>query len=251
MARDLRGKKALVTGAAKRIGRATAVALARAGAGVVVHYTASEREAVDLCRELERGGTRAWPLQADFRDPAALASLCDRAADLAGGLDLLVNNASIFPRDTLDDLTLESLTANLTVNAWAPLALGRAFVARAGRGTIVNLVDSRVDDFDWKHVGYRVSKHVLAALTAAMALAYAPAVRVNGVAPGLILPPPGQGEEYIERLRNTVPLGKHGEPEDVADAVVYLAEGDFLTGELVYVDGGRHLREYGGGQNPH
>lgn len=96
-----------------------------------------------------------------------------------------------------------------------------------------------------------VSKHVLAVLTAAAALAYAPGIRVNGVAPGLILPPPGQGEEYIERLRDTVPLKQHGDPEDVADAVVYLAKSRFLTGELIYVDGGRHLKEYGRGQDPH
>jgi pteridine reductase len=247
MASMLRGKVALITGSAKRIGRATALALAREGADVVVHYHRSAKEAADLGHELAALGVRAWTLQADFRVPAQLSRLCDQAADVAGRLDLLVNNASIFPRDTLDDVSLESMTANVEVNAWAPLALSRAFAARAGSGAIINLLDSRIDDFDWAHVGYMVSKHVLAALTTALALHYAPRLRVNAVAPGLVLPPPGESHDYIERLRDTVPLRKHGEPEDVAEAVVYLAKSEFLTGELIYVDGGRHLREYARG----
>ncbi len=252
MAEDLHGRRALVTGAARRIGRAVSLALAREGANVVIHYDHSAAAAEELRRELSGSyGVQAWTLQADFRDHARLGSFLDEALRLAGGLEILVNNASVFPRETLDELSFESVTANLQVNAWAPFVLCRELARRVDRASVVNLIDSRVDDFDWNHVGYMLSKHLLAVLTKAAALAYAPGIKVNGVAPGLILPPPGQGQEYVDRLRDTVPLKQHGDPQDIADAVLYLAKTSFVTGELIYVDGGRHLREYGRGQNPH
>lgn len=235
---------ALVTGAAVRIGRATALALAGEGLDVVVHFHRSGDEAAALCRELEGRGVRAWPVQGDFADPAEGERVIERALAAAGGLDVVVNNASIFPADSLEDLTFDGLFDNIRVNAWAPFAASRAFARRVGRGHIINLLDSRLDDADWTHVGYLLSKHVLAALTKLMALAYAPEIAVNAVAPGLILPPPGAPHEYIEARTQTVPLARHGEPEQVARAVAYLATSEFITGEVIYVDGGRHLQEY-------
>ena len=146
---------------------------------------------------------------------------------------MLVNNASIFPRDELDTLTLESLVDNVRVNAWAPFAASRVFARRIGHGHIINLLDSRIDDADWGHVGYILSKHVLAAMTRMMALAFAPDIAVNAVAPGLILPPPGASQAYVDALVETVPLARHGEPEQVARAVAYLATSEFLTGEVI------------------
>lgn len=240
----LAGKTALVTGAAKRIGRETALSLADEGASVIIHYRDSVDEAKELCREIREKGVSAWTLQADFEKPEEYETLIRRALDEAGGLDILVNNASIFPPDTLDNITFESLVTNIQVNAWAPFSLAREFKRMVGRGMIINMLDSRIEDADWSHVGYILSKHVLAAMTKMMALDYAPDIRVNAVAPGLILPPPGKDESYIEALKDTVPLRKHGDPQDVADAVVYLAKSDFLTGEVIFVDGGRQLREY-------
>lgn len=241
--RWLRGKKAMVTGAARRIGRAIALALASEGVDVVLHSNASSDEARALAAELERGGVRAWTVQADFRRPEELESLVGRALELAGGLDVLVNSASIFPADRLDDLSFERLVENLRVNAWAPLVLSREFARRVGGGRIVNLEDSRISGFDRTHAGYILSKHALAAITRTLALELAPRITVNAVRPGLILPPPGEDLSYVERLTGTLPLQRHGEPEDVADAVVFLASSGFVTGEVVYVDGGRHLRE--------
>jgi NAD(P)-dependent dehydrogenase (short-subunit alcohol dehydrogenase family) len=249
MADDLRGKTALVTGAAKRIGRAISLALAREGANVIVHYRESAAEAEKLRAELEALGVRSWLLKADFDRPEEYESLIARALDAAGSLDILVNNASIFPVNRLSELTLRDLTRNIEVNAWAPFVLSRDFARLVGRGKIVNLVDSRTNDFDWAHAAYALSKYVLLALTRATALEFAPAITVNGVNPGLILPPPDKDESYIERLVHTVPLKRRGSPEDIAEAVIYLLKSDFLTGEVINVDGGRHLREYGDGSH--
>jgi len=237
-------KTALVTGAGVRIGRATALALGETGFNILVHYRRSEAEAIAVCRLAEQHGVRAWPIAADFDEPQASARLIDRAVATAGSLEVLVNNAAGFPQDDLRSITCDRLMATMRVNAWAPFELSRIFAQRIGRGQIVNLLDSRIVDADWTHVSYILSKHVLAALTKMMAIDYAPKIAVNAVAPGLILPPPGQPLEYIEKRTGTVPLKRHGMPEQIARAVVFLAQSEFMTGEVIFVDGGRHLEEY-------
>ena len=240
---SLQGKTALVTGAARRLGRAITQALAAEGASVVLHYRDSEAEAEALRQELAAAGTQAWTIQADLTDAAELEALVPRAMELAGGVDLLVNNASAFPPGTLEDLTLDSLTQNLAINAWAPFVLSRALHGSAARGSIVNLVDSHAVGYDWGHVGYLLSKQALASLTRMMALAFAPAFTVNAVAPGLILPPEGQDESYFAALIRNVPLRKHGDAEDIAAGVVFLLRSDFITGATLFVDGGWHLKQ--------
>jgi NAD(P)-dependent dehydrogenase (short-subunit alcohol dehydrogenase family) len=248
MARDsIKGQTALITGAAKRIGRATALALADEGVNIVVHYNASDSEANKLVYELEQRGVKGWTIQANFDNPDEYEPLIGRTLEMIGSLDILVNNASIFPTEKMDDVTLEGLLKNIEINSWAPFVLGRSFAKHVGRGKIINLEDSRISGFDWSHVGYIVSKHVLAAFTRMMAMEYAPDITVNAVRPGLILPPPGQDQSYLDRLIGTVPLKKHGWPEDIADAIVFLAKSSFITGEVIYVDGGRHLREFTNG----
>jgi pteridine reductase len=245
--KPLAGQTALITGAAQRIGRATALALAEEGVNIVVHYNRSDSEANQLVDELQRLGVRAWPIGADFSKPREYETLIKRSLELAGSLSILVNNASVFPPEKMEDLTLSRLNTNVEVNAWVPFVLGRDFARLVGKGKIINMLDSRLSDTDWNHVGYILSKHVLAALTDMMAIKYAPGITVNGVAPGLILPPPGQDESYLDRLVDTVPLKKHGGAEDIAEAIVYLLRSDFVTGEVIFVDGGRHLKEYGNG----
>jgi pteridine reductase len=242
--RRLEGRNALVTGAARRIGRAISLALAREGANVALHYGSSKQEAAELAAEIEGLGARATLVRADLSDPGELADLVDRAREALGKIEILVNSASIFPADTLETVELESLQRNLEINAWAPLVLTRAFAAQTERGHVVNLLDSRVSGFDRTHVAYILSKHVLSALTRLSALELAPGIAVNGIAPGLILPPPGEDEEYVDRLAQTVPLERRGTPEDIATAAIYLATSEFVTGETIYVDGGRHLEEY-------
>jgi NAD(P)-dependent dehydrogenase (short-subunit alcohol dehydrogenase family) len=241
--RRLEGKNALVTGAAKRVGRAISLALAREGANVAVHYSSSEQDATGLMAEIEGLEVRAAAIRADLSDQGELESLVERARDALGKIEILVNNASIFPSDTLETIELASLQQNLEINAWAPLALTRAFAAQTERGHVVNLLDSRVSGFDRTHVAYILSKQMLAVLTRMSALELAPGIAVNGIAPGLILPPAGKGEDYVGRLALTLPLQRRGTPDDVAAAAVYLVTSEFVTGETIYVDGGRHLRE--------
>ena len=250
MDRLLEGKVALVTGAAKRLGRAVAEALATQGADVVIHYGSSGQEAAELAEQLKSAGGKAWAIGADLAQSEQVEQLVPRALEQAGRLDVLVNNASLFPSDSVREAKVETAIENLRVNAWAPFALTRAFALHARRGAVVNLLDTRVIGFDRKHVSYILSKHALLLLTRMTALEFAPDVRVNGVAPGLILPPPGRDESYLDRLASTVPLRRRGSAADVTDAVLYLLRSEFVTGQVIFVDGGRHLKEYPGGSNP-
>ncbi len=239
------GKTALVTGAARRIGRAVSAALAEAGADVVIHdHESLHGECENLCDEIDRFGVRTWIVSADFEDPSDTASVIGRAVKAAGRLDILINSAAVFRADTLRDADFKDLMHHMQVNAWAPLVLSREFARAVGKGKIVNLLDTRISGYDWKHVSYILSKHALHVLTNMTALEFAPGITVNAVAPGLILPPPGKDVGYLEDLAKNVPLKRHGGPEDIVDAVLFLLRSEFITGQVIYADGGRHLMEY-------
>lgn len=237
----LAGQAALITGAAKRLGRAVALKLAHEGANIVVHYNTSGETAEELAGTLRQSGVNAWTVQADLGAPDEARGLFERAEELAGPISLLVNNASIFPADALRDITEDSIVENLRVNALAPFLLCKQMADRKRAGSIVNFLDTRIEDYDAQHVSYHLSKRMLFTLTRMMALEFAPGLRVNGVAPGLVLPPPGKDESYLEALASTNPLRRHGAPEDVADAAAFLLKNAFITGQVVYVDGGRHM----------
>ncbi len=246
---SLKNQTAIVTGAARRIGRAVAVALAREGVNVVVHYLSSPEDAERTALEARAHGVQAWTLPADLADPAQAEALVPRARELAGALDILVNNASIFPKNRLADFTAEDLAANMQVNAFAPLVLARAFaiLERPSRDnrpgpSIINLLDSRITDYDEEHAAYHLSKRMLFALTRMMALEFAPVVRVNAVAPGAVLAPEGESEPYLEVMKSTNPLRRFGDAEGVTSATLFLLRSDFVTGQVIYVDGGRHLK---------
>ncbi len=233
---------ALITGGARRVGRAIALACAAAGMNVVVHYRKSRSEALRLARELESRGVRAWACGGALGSPTGCRSLIRTANSLsANTLSLLVNNASLFREGALSRITLRDMTEHIGANAWAPLCLSRAFATTAKKGCIVNLLDARIAGRDATHAAYILSKHLLAALTKICALEFAPRIRVNGVAPGLILPPAGKTEAYLDSLAARVPLRMHGSADDIARAVLFLALSPFITGEIIFVDGGRHL----------
>jgi hypothetical protein len=237
------GQTALITGASKRLGRAIAERLADEGVHVVLHHHRSRDEAEEAAAAVAMKGVRTWTVAADLELPVEAERLVDRAWKASGGFSILVNSASIFEKGALADASYEAFFRHLNINAWAPFALARAFAGKAGQGQVVNLLDARVHGYNFTHAAYFVSKRALEYLTRHLALELAPRFRVNAVAPGLILPPEGEGPDYLERLAGTVPLKTHGEPEDVAEAVVYLLRGGFITGQTLFVDGGRHLRD--------
>ena len=238
----LSGRTALITGGAKRIGRATALALAGEGVNVVIHCNRSKDDAETTAEEVRRHNVKAWVIPADLADPEATGALFTHAREAAGPIDLLINNASIFEVGKLADVTPDDLARNIQVNTFAPLQLARALVAQNRPGAIVNLLDARVLIYDKHHVAYHLSKRMLLSLTKMMALEFAPAVRVNGIAPGLIIPPPGKAPEWFEHLASTNPLNRVGSPEGIAEAVLFLLKNDFVTGQVIYVDGGYHLK---------
>jgi NAD(P)-dependent dehydrogenase (short-subunit alcohol dehydrogenase family) len=247
----LKGKVALVTGASKRIGRAIAIALAEEGVHIVAHdRRAQETEIKRVCDEVEDCGAKAWRVMADLEKPEEYGSLVAQAQKAAGGLDILINNASIFLPSTVLDAGFNDFIRHVQVNAWAPFVLSRDFARLARGGKIINLLDSRITGRARTHLAYLLSKQMLASLTRLCALEFAPVVTVNGVAPGLILPPAGKDEAYLDRLAEKVPLRKHGGPQDIADAVIYLLKSDYVTGQIIYVDGGRRLLEDGHGPDP-
>lgn len=243
MSVEISGQTALVTGAAHRLGRAIAERLADEGVHVVLHYHHSRDEAESAAADLSLRGVRAWTVAADLESPVEAEHLVDRAWQCSGGFSILINNASIFEKGTLEEISYESFFRHLTTNAWAPLAIARAFARKAAAGQVVNLLDARIGGYNFTHAAYFLSKRTLDYLTRHLALELAPRFRINAVAPGLILPPAGEGQDYLDRLAETVPLRTHGGPADVADAVVYLLRGSFVTGQTLFVDGGRHLMD--------
>ena len=249
MSDSLIGRTALITGGARRLGRAAAMALAARGVRLVIHYNKSSADAHSLVEGLHDYGVEAWAIQADLKDTSDVERLVDHAVASAGTpVDILVNNASIFPEKKLDMSDPDEILESVGVHALAPMLLARRFAAQTdfglehGHPCIVNMLDTRITCYDHQHVPYHLGKRLLFDLTKIMALEYAPRIRVNGIAPGLILPPEGQDEEYLERLAETNPLQDHGDPKDVADALLYLVLAEFVTGQVLYVDGGRHLK---------
>jgi pteridine reductase len=242
---QLSGRWALVTGAAKRVGRVVARELASRGANVVVHYNASAADAAEAVRELEGMGVRALALKAELGVTAEVTALAREAEARTGGIAVLVNSASNYLRVPFDELTEETWDASLDVNLKAPFLLawhlGRAMRDR-GEGTIVNVADWAGERPYRNYLPYCVSKAGVIALTKALAKELAPTVRVNAVAPGPVLLPEDFGADARAAVERATPLARVGTPEDVARAIRFLVEeAAFSTGALFHVDGGRAI----------
>jgi NAD(P)-dependent dehydrogenase (short-subunit alcohol dehydrogenase family) len=238
---------ALVTGAARRIGRAIALALHQAGYAVAIHARDSVADAEALRDQIARAGGRAAIVRADLGDHAAVARLVPAAAAAIGPLTLLVNNASSFEPDEIGALEAARFDRQFAVNLRAPLFLSEAFAAQAQNlslesgASIVNILDQRVFKLTPHFVSYTLAKSALHAATRMLAQALAPQVRVNAVAPGPTVQSPRQQPEDFARQAAAVPLGRGSSPQDIAAAVVYLAGARSVTGVTLAVDGGQHL----------
>ncbi len=241
MSKPLQGKTVLITGAARRIGRALALAVAQAGARVLLHHGHSPQAAQEVRALIEAQGGQAQVLQADLNDPDQTRALMRRAL-ATGPLDALVNNAAIFENLTWDQTDLAAWERHLRINLTAPFLLSQAFAAAQpprAEARIVNILDWRALRPGSDHLPYTISKAALAALTRSLALAFAPRILVNGLALGAVLPPSdGGGQGVLQQ----VPARRRATLAEVQSALLFLLTGPaYITGEILHLDGGRHL----------
>ena len=250
----LKGKTALVTGGARRIGATLCEALAAEGCRVVIHYNRSAHPAEALAARLRRNGAQAWTVSGDFRSgnhrsgnhrsgnyrlPCSADHVVRQAVAVAGKLDILVNNAAVFDKQRLLRVTAAAIRAEWEVNLLAPLLLMQAFARRFKRGRIINLLDCRIASHRSDAVPYSLAKKSLADLTRLAALELAPGITVNGVAPGPVLT-----ADTVSATRESagpLPLKIRPTVRDVVKAVFFLLEADAITGQIIFVDSGRHL----------
>jgi NAD(P)-dependent dehydrogenase (short-subunit alcohol dehydrogenase family) len=235
----------LVTGGARRLGRAIALALAGQGFAVAIHYGHSEAEAAGTVAEIEALGVRAIALRADLAREEEVARLIPAATAALGPIGVVVNNASVFERDEWDDATRESWDAHLEPNLRAPFHLAQSFakaLPAEAEGVVLNLLDQRVWSLTPHFVSYTLSKAGLWTLTQTLALALAPRIRVNGIGPGPALPSPRQTPEQFARQCAATPLGRGTTPEEVAAAALCLLALPSVTGQMIALDGGQHLQ---------
>ena len=237
-------KVALVTGAAKRIGRSIALALAQRGWNVVVHYSSSADEARATVRDIEQLGRRAAAVQCDLADELAVRGLLQKAAHALGPVSCVVNNASLFERDDAADFSYAGLDRHMHANLAAPVLLAQALhdaTPSGSQSVVINLLDQKLFNLNPDFFSYTLSKAALQTATTMLAQALAPKVRVVGVAPGITLVSGKQTEEGFAKAHKMTPLGRSSTPEDVAHTVCFVAENPAITGTTLLVDGGQHL----------
>jgi NAD(P)-dependent dehydrogenase (short-subunit alcohol dehydrogenase family) len=242
---DLTGRNTLVTGGGVRVGKAISLALAEAGARVYVHYNSSADAANSVRDQIVASGGVAVAGSADLSDPESTQLLIRDAEAALGPISILVNNASGFPTDNIATVSPETLRAASAVSVESPVMLIQAMVLALPQdvdGAIVNITDARTTHPYREHLSYMLAKGAVDTLTRTAALNLAPLIRVNAVALGVILPPADESDEYATNLAATLPLARVGGASVVADTVVFLCRNDFITGEIIRVDGGAHLQ---------
>ncbi|MEJ6392804.1 SDR family oxidoreductase [Gymnodinialimonas sp. 2305UL16-5] len=244
---------ALVTGAAKRLGRAMALELAEAGHDVAIHYNGSAEAAEATAEEIRAKGVRAVTLQADLLDEAAVQGLMGRAVDALGPVEVLINNASIFDYDNIDSATRQSWDRHMESNLRAPFVLTQALAAQlpdpdtddggepVARGLVINMVDQRVRKLTPEFMTYTIAKMGLWALTQTAAQALAPKCRVNAIGPGPTMQGARQSAEHFKAQREATILRRGAGPEEICAALRYFVGARTVTGQLICVDGGQHL----------
>jgi NAD(P)-dependent dehydrogenase (short-subunit alcohol dehydrogenase family) len=240
-----RAKRILVTGGARRIGRRLVERLSAAGHAVVIHANANAADAEDLCETLRASNPDTWSIAADLSDHAAACALVDAAAQLAGGqLSGLINSASVFDYDTPGAMDPAIFDRAMAVNLKAPALLAERFAAQASPARdncILNLLDQKLWSMNPDFYSYTLSKAGLLAATDMMARAFAPAVRVNAIAPGLMLPSFDQTQQQFERAASKNPMGRPIDLDDLASSAEFLLSNTALTGQVIHVDNGARL----------
>lgn len=235
---------AVVTGAARRVGREIALALARRGLAVVIHHGTSAVEAEALAERIREMGGIAEPVAADLRDPRTAAAAVFAAADRLGPVSVLINSAAVFQDRALPWIDAYHCSLHLNVNLLAPVFLTQQLLRQLGEGEtahVINILDWRAQRPGPDHLMYTASKAALLSITKSLAQQLAPRVLVNGIAPGAILPPEDRTNWHQQRAIESIPLRRTGSPQDVCDAIDFLLNSRFITGEVIHVSGGEEL----------
>lgn len=239
---DLKGKKIIITGSARRIGRELALASARAGASVIIHHNQSQKEADQIAKEINGLGTKAEIIHSDFSKPQKAADDFNKIFRNNQNIFALINNAAIFKPINFAETSFEDWRIHMDINLTMPFLLSQSFAKKMGRqkGRIINILDWRALRPGYDHFPYTISKSALASLTKSLALSLAPNIQVNGIALGAILPPAGGNDE--NGIISKVPAGRWAKLEELLDAYLFLLQGpEYITGEIIHLDGGRHL----------
>lgn len=245
MTKQPRTGAALITGAGQRVGKHLAGALAKAGYDIAVHYRSSDKGAKETAKSVETAGRMPALVQADLSDRKDVAALIANANEALGPLSVLINCASLFEQDSLEDFTDDSWSAHFDVNLYAPAKLAQTFAAQAEAGAnnvVINIIDQRVLKLTPQFFSYTLTKSALWTATRTMAQALGPAgIRVNGVSPGPVLKNARQSDADWEKQNASTILGRGAKPADVASAALYLINAPAVTGQMIVADGGQHL----------
>lgn len=231
----------LITGGAKRVGAEIALYLARRGFSIALHYNHSAKDAEGVRRMIEQAGGTCAVFKADLRKESETLKLIPGVLKTFPDLRAVINSASIFTRSSLKEPDLDDLEQNFAIHVKSPYILMSQFAKCVKDGVIINILDTNITKTKISHFNYLLSKKTLASLTGMAAVELAPNIRVNAIAPGLILPPSGKTRAHLDRLARGIPLKRKGSPANISQAVHYLLENDFVTGQTLFVDGGEHL----------
>lgn len=236
---------ALVTGGAIRLGKAIALALAAAGYDIALHYHSSEQAAAETAAEIRQLGARCELFPADLRQAEQIDGLLAAAAAVFPHLNALINSASAYAQATILESTPDLFDQQFTLNLRAPFFLTQAFARHVGRGCIINIIDNKIGFNQYQYAAYLLAKKGLVEFTRMAALELAPAVRVNGVAPGVVLPAKTRSQTYIQWRIQGIPLRRQGEVSHVTQAILSLLQNEFITGQVLVVDGGESITNAG------
>lgn len=233
-------KAAIVTGGAARIGRSIALRLARLGYDIVLHYNSSGEAARKTENEIKNLGVQCTRVQINMKEPGSGPALFSKIP-ASWNVKILVNNASIFQASDFQDEGEEKLDLHYKINFRSPYSLTKAFVRHSSQGHIINLLDTKVEENHTDHLDYLLTKKLLRDFTLIAARELGPDFRVNGIAPGLILPPEGKEKDYLMEKAEGIPLKTIGDLTQIENAVEFLIKNPFLTGQILYINGGEHL----------
>lgn len=231
----------LITGGAQRIGREIALDLAQKGYTIALHYNSSKDKAEETLRLIRTHSPKSQSYHCDFTDLSSVERLVGKVKSNHSDLEVLINNASVYEQYSLVDTSREVLERDITTHYLAPFLLIREFAKQVEKGSIINILDARVRKNSTGNASYSLSKKALLSLTEIAALELAPDIRVNAIAPGLTIPPEGKSEDYAEQYAKSIPMGRITSVSDVTSAVITLLEDEYLTGQVLYLDGGKYL----------